>query len=257
MYGRTPYNARYTCCTSKSAKKELFSVLLNQYSKEYSSYCNLSSMQLNNFLFLLINLLYGRISLNLTMLQLLFYFHFSQLLIANCWFISVKFLAKTCQLSHIENVDDCSWWPVISESGGEPVLVERESRVGIVHLDEIILLLYIEIFLRRYTRRLESDQIFLTRFACPFRFVPYCTSDSWSGTRASPSDMFSFMGAEIVLQVVRDLVPLGLENASSLLLAGSSAGGTGVMLNLDHVHSLVHHSLGKLHFQSLLSHLLR
>ncbi|KAK9303589.1 hypothetical protein QLX08_004754 [Tetragonisca angustula] len=78
-------------------------------------------------------------------------------------------------------------------------------------------------------------------------FVPYCTSDSWSGTRASPNEMFSFMGAEIVLQVVRDLVPLGLENASSLLLAGSSAGGTGVMLNLDHVHSLVHHSLGLRH----------
>ena len=77
------------------------------------------------------------------------------------------------------------------------------------------------------------------------RFVPYCTSDSWSGTRGSLNDMFSFMGAEIVLQVVRDLVPLGLENASSLLLAGSSAGGTGVMLNLDHVHNLVHHDLGK------------
>lgn len=60
--------------------------------------------------------------------------------------------------------------------------------------------------------------------------------------------MFSFMGAEIVLQVVRDLIPLGLENASSLLLAGSSAGGTGVMLNLNHVHSLVHHNLGQLHF---------
>ncbi|PBC34946.1 Protein notum [Apis cerana cerana] len=78
-------------------------------------------------------------------------------------------------------------------------------------------------------------------------FVPYCTSDSWSGTRASLNDMFSFMGAEIVLQVVRDLVPLGLENASSLLLAGSSAGGTGVMLNLDHVHNLVHHDLGLKH----------
>lgn len=67
--------------------------------------------------------------------------------------------------------------------------------------------------------------------------------------------MFSFMGAEIVLQVVRDLVPLGLENASSLLLAGSSAGGTGVMLNLDHVHNLVHHDLGKTNiFLSLLYH---
>ncbi|XP_015599899.1 palmitoleoyl-protein carboxylesterase NOTUM isoform X2 [Cephus cinctus] len=77
--------------------------------------------------------------------------------------------------------------------------------------------------------------------------VPYCTSDIWSGTRASPNDMFSFMGAEIVSQVVRDLIPLGLENASSLMLAGSSAGGTGVMLNLDHVHNLIHHELGLKH----------
>lgn len=77
-------------------------------------------------------------------------------------------------------------------------------------------------------------------------FVPYCTSDSWSGTRAfrSPNDMFSFMGAEIVVQIIRDLVPLGLENASAFLLAGSSAGGTGVMLNLNRVHNLIHHELG-------------
>ncbi|KMQ96135.1 protein notum-like protein [Lasius niger] len=80
-------------------------------------------------------------------------------------------------------------------------------------------------------------------------FVPYCTSDSWSGTRAfrAPDDMFSFMGAEIVSQIVRDLVPLGLENASAFLLAGSSAGGTGVMLNLDRVQNLVHHELGLRH----------
>lgn len=83
-------------------------------------------------------------------------------------------------------------------------------------------------------------KLFLNIF---IRFVPYCTSDSWSGTQSSPNDMFSFMGAEIVSQVVRDLVPLGLDNASSLFLAGSSAGGTGVMLNLDHVQHLVHHEL--------------
>lgn len=52
------------------------------------------------------------------------------------------------------------------------------------------------------------------------------------------------MGAEIVQQVVRDLIPLGLENASSFLLTGSSAGGTGVMLNLDRIYNLVHHELG-------------
>nr|XP_012232577.1 PREDICTED: protein notum homolog isoform X1 [Linepithema humile] len=80
-------------------------------------------------------------------------------------------------------------------------------------------------------------------------FVPYCTSDSWSGTKATkePHDIFTFMGAEIVVQVVRDLVPLGLENASAFLLAGSSAGGTGVMLNLDRVHNLVHGELGLKH----------
>lgn len=80
-------------------------------------------------------------------------------------------------------------------------------------------------------------------------FVPYCTSDSWSGTRTvkTPDDMFSFMGAEIVLQVIRDLVPLGLENANAFLLAGSSAGGTGVMLNLDRVQNLIHHELGLRH----------
>ena len=75
--------------------------------------------------------------------------------------------------------------------------------------------------------------------------MPYCTSDSWSGTKASSGDeMFSFMGSEIVTQVVRDLVRLGLNNANSLLLAGSSAGGTGVMLNLDRVENLVNNELG-------------
>lgn len=65
--------------------------------------------------------------------------------------------------------------------------------------------------------------------------------------------MFSFMGAEIVVQIVRDLVPLGLENASAFLLAGSSAGGTGVMLNLDRVQNLVHHELGMTHLPIYLS----
>jgi hypothetical protein len=53
--------------------------------------------------------------------------------------------------------------------------------------------------------------------------VPYCTSDSWSGTRAESNGEvpFSFMGAAVVRQVVEDLLPLGLRNASLLLLAGS------------------------------------
>ncbi|KAL1492260.1 hypothetical protein ABEB36_012736 [Hypothenemus hampei] len=72
-------------------------------------------------------------------------------------------------------------------------------------------------------------------------FVPYCTSDSWSGSkRPSKQGMFSFMGSSVVLQVVRDLIPLGLENSTDLLLTGSSAGGTGVMINLDFVEELLH-----------------
>ncbi|XP_050515661.1 palmitoleoyl-protein carboxylesterase NOTUM [Diabrotica virgifera virgifera] len=75
-------------------------------------------------------------------------------------------------------------------------------------------------------------------------FVPYCTSDSWSGTKPpSSNDMFSFMGSFIVRQVVRDLIPLGLENSTDLILSGSSAGGTGVMLNLDYVKELLHEEL--------------
>ncbi|XP_039289314.1 LOW QUALITY PROTEIN: palmitoleoyl-protein carboxylesterase NOTUM [Nilaparvata lugens] len=71
-------------------------------------------------------------------------------------------------------------------------------------------------------------------------FVPYCTSDSWSGqSHVKPDSKFSFQGALIVDQVVRDLLSMGLENGSSLLLAGSSAGGTGVMLNLEFVQRIV------------------
>jgi len=53
--------------------------------------------------------------------------------------------------------------------------------------------------------------------------VPYCTSDSWSGTRAESNGEvpFRFMGAAVVHQVVEDLLLLGLRNASLLLLAGS------------------------------------
>ncbi|KAL1131741.1 hypothetical protein AAG570_011354, partial [Ranatra chinensis] len=72
-------------------------------------------------------------------------------------------------------------------------------------------------------------------------FVPYCTSDSWSGQRTVPSvdNRFTFMGAIIIEQVIENLLPLGLHNATSLLLAGSSAGGAGVMLNLEKVKDLL------------------
>uniref|UniRef100_A0A3Q0RZ52 Notum, palmitoleoyl-protein carboxylesterase a n=1 Tax=Amphilophus citrinellus TaxID=61819 RepID=A0A3Q0RZ52_AMPCI len=50
---------------------------------------------------------------------------------------------------------------------------------------------------------------------------------------------YAFMGSLIIQEVVKDLLKKGLDNAKVLLLAGSSAGGTGVLLNVDHVAELL------------------
>ncbi|XP_034481354.1 palmitoleoyl-protein carboxylesterase NOTUM [Drosophila innubila] len=75
--------------------------------------------------------------------------------------------------------------------------------------------------------------------------VPYCSSDSWSGTRVEPvgdrENSWRFMGALILRQVIADLIPLGLGRVAGgeLLLVGSSAGGLGVMLSLDRVRDFL------------------
>ncbi|KAL4658172.1 palmitoleoyl-protein carboxylesterase notum1a precursor-like [Arapaima gigas] len=67
-------------------------------------------------------------------------------------------------------------------------------------------------------------------------FIPYCSSDAWSGTAPKTDDSgYAFMGSLIIKEVVKDLLTKGLDNAKVLLLAGSSAGGTGVLLNVDRV----------------------
>lgn len=68
-------------------------------------------------------------------------------------------------------------------------------------------------------------------------YIPYCSSDIWSGNKsASRKGGFSFLGARIIDQVIEDLwQKRGLNRAENLTLAGSSAGGTGVMLNIDRV----------------------
>lgn len=80
-------------------------------------------------------------------------------------------------------------------------------------------------------------------------FVPYCSSDSWSGSRSKPEsrDSFRFMGSLIVRQVMADLIPLGLGHpqGADLLMAGSSAGGLGVMLNIDKVRTFLQDEKGK------------
>ncbi|XP_062072092.1 palmitoleoyl-protein carboxylesterase NOTUM [Lepus europaeus] len=67
-------------------------------------------------------------------------------------------------------------------------------------------------------------------------FVPYCSSDVWSGASPkSEKNGYAFLGALIIQEVVRELLGRGLGGAKVLLLAGSSAGGTGVLLNVDRV----------------------
>ena len=77
--------------------------------------------------------------------------------------------------------------------------------------------------------------------------VPYCSSDSWSGTARADTKSgakFSFLGAEILAEVVRELFSWEkLGSGRELYLVGSSAGGTGVLINLDNIADLVR-SLG-------------
>lgn len=71
-------------------------------------------------------------------------------------------------------------------------------------------------------------------------FVPYCSSDTWSGAAfANDANDFAFLGSLIIEEVFHDLIAQGILGARRLLLAGSSAGGTGVMLNVDRVAELL------------------
>jgi O-palmitoleoyl-L-serine hydrolase len=69
--------------------------------------------------------------------------------------------------------------------------------------------------------------------------IPYCSSDLWSGDRESSTETggYEFRGRRIVQSVVSDLqsksVGGGISSAQSVLLCGTSAGGTGVMIHLD------------------------
>jgi len=72
-------------------------------------------------------------------------------------------------------------------------------------------------------------------------FIPYCTGDVHSGTRTETSDEtfgFYFSGHHVVSSVVDDLKQnKGLDNADLIIFAGASAGGMGVITNVDYVAS--------------------
>lgn len=85
--------------------------------------------------------------------------------------------------------------------------------------------------------------------------IPYCSSDVWSGTGPAPNPPprprgrerekdrnanateYTFMGSLIIREVIKDLIPKGIKQAKVVMLTGTSAGGTGVLLNIDRVAS--------------------
>lgn len=71
-------------------------------------------------------------------------------------------------------------------------------------------------------------------------FVPYCTSDAWSGTRRASQRTVSFMGSYVLREVIRELADYEqLQMAEELFLTGSSAGAVGVLVNVDDIASLL------------------
>lgn len=74
-------------------------------------------------------------------------------------------------------------------------------------------------------------------------FIPYCSSDGWSGNRAASNDTYGwhFRGAKIVEGVLNTLqsdLDLGVR-PQNLVFGGCSAGGRGSMINLDYVMGIL------------------
>ncbi|KAI4533782.1 hypothetical protein MJG53_015526 [Ovis ammon polii x Ovis aries] len=88
---------------------------------------------------------------------------------------------------------------------------------------------------RRWLLFLEGGWYCFNRENCDSRYDTMrrlMSSKDWPRTR---TDEYAFMGTLIIQEVVRELLGKGLSGAKVLLLAGSSAGGTGVLLNVDRV----------------------
>lgn len=73
-------------------------------------------------------------------------------------------------------------------------------------------------------------------------FIPYCSSDIWSGNAQAPPNQMAFLGSRIIDEVIKELLKTPsyrFADAKFVLLAGSSAGAAGVMINLDRVAGMI------------------
>eukprot|EP00042_Codosiga_hollandica_P044109 m.428956 g.428956 ORF g.428956 m.428956 type:complete len:316 (+) comp56712_c0_seq1:319-1266(+) len=73
-------------------------------------------------------------------------------------------------------------------------------------------------------------------------YVPYCSSDSWSGDSAfnSSASPYVFRGRRIMQFLMTELLQnQGLGNAQTVVITGCSAGARGALFNIDSLCSLV------------------
>nr|CAH8871774.1 unnamed protein product [Trichobilharzia regenti] len=64
-------------------------------------------------------------------------------------------------------------------------------------------------------------------------FIPYCSSDLWTGKMANQSGDFYFHGSRILAAVIDDLPWHNAAYTEKVVFSGSSAGGIGVLMNVD------------------------
>ncbi|CAH8607123.1 unnamed protein product [Heterobilharzia americana] len=64
-------------------------------------------------------------------------------------------------------------------------------------------------------------------------FIPYCSSDLWTGKMANRSGEFYFHGSRILAAVIDNLPWHNAVYTEKVIFAGSSAGGIGVLMNVD------------------------
>jgi len=78
-------------------------------------------------------------------------------------------------------------------------------------------------------------------FDATFVYMPYCTSDSFSGSRAPSNETFgwSFYGKYVLTGTIDVLLDLGLKNATYVLISGCSAGGAAVFANADYIADML------------------
>lgn len=73
-------------------------------------------------------------------------------------------------------------------------------------------------------------------------YVPYCSSDSWSGNsqRNASATPWIYRGTRIIKYVVQDMLQNhGLNDASMLVMGGCSSGARGALYNIDSVCSML------------------